>query len=351
MPRSAGSVTGRLRILHAGSDICGIPGLLAEHQRRLGHDARALRFTRSPYGFEGDIDVPYDSSWSKARRLAVRLRTLARYGPRFDVFHLHAYDTILPHMLGAPLLHTVGKTVVVHFHGCEVRQTALVTAPHQVHCGECALRSQCPGAPQMQRKRVAERWADAIICSTPDLLTAVPTAKLVPNPIDTQRWQALPRPTPRNGLVRFVHVPSSPELKGSAQVEAAVDELRRLGYPVELVMATGVPHRDMPEFWAGADVMVDQLNVGWYGVSAIEAMAMGRPAAAYLFPWVAAQHGEPPLIRISKNDIVDVLARTVDQPSWREDMAQQGREYAHRVHDAATVAAQVVDVYRDAAHA
>jgi glycosyltransferase involved in cell wall biosynthesis len=340
---------GRLRILHAGSDVCGIPGLLAEHQRRLGHDARALRFSRHAYGFDGDIDVRYDASWSKARRLAVRLRALARYGPKFDVFHLHAYDNILPRMLGTPLLHSVGKTVVVHFHGCEVKQTALATAPDQVHCGDCALRPECAVEPQLQRRRMAERWADAIIVSTPDLLVAVPTARYVPNPVDLERWREMPR-SPRNGVVRFVHVPSSPLLKGTAHVEAAVAELRRSGYRVELAMATDVPHRDMPALWADADVMIDQLNVGWYGVSAVEAMAMGRPAAAFLYPQLAAQFGEPPLIRISKQDIAEVLARTVDDPSWREAMAEQGREYARSVHDARRVAAQVVDVYREAMH-
>jgi len=340
----------KLRILHAGDDVCGIPSLLAEQQRRLGHDARALRFSRNAYGFDGDIDVAYDRSWSKARRLAVRLGALARQAPRFDVVHLHGYDNILPHVLGTPLLRALGKTVVMHFHGCEVRQAALAGDGEGLYCRECALRADCDLTAQLRRRRVAERWADAILCSTPDLLSAVPTARYIPNPVDMERWPAAPA-SPRNGTLRVVHIPSSPALKGTAHVESAVAELQGRGYPVELVMATGVPHRDVPALWASADVVVDQLNVGWYGVAAIEAMAIGRPAAAYLLPALAAQHGEPPLIRITRDDAAAVLARAVDEPDWREEMARRGREYAHTVHDARRVAEQVVGVYREALHA
>ena len=47
--------------------------------------------------------------------------------------------------------------------------------------------------------------------------------------------------------------------------------------PVELDIVEGVPHDEARERYARADIVVDQLNAGWHGVFALEAMALGKP--------------------------------------------------------------------------
>ncbi|HET7127916.1 MAG TPA: hypothetical protein VFJ93_02430, partial [Gaiellaceae bacterium] len=41
-------------------------------------------------------------------------------------------------------------------------------------------------------------------------------------------------------------------------------------------------HREAFERYRAADIVVDQLNAGWYGVFAIEAMALGKPVVTFL---------------------------------------------------------------------
>jgi glycosyltransferase involved in cell wall biosynthesis len=337
---------GRLRILHAGSDICGVPAALARAQRQLGHDARAMRYAASPFGFDGDLNVAYDSTRSGADRMSVRLRTLARTAPRYDVFHLHAFDSLLPRLLDAPLLRAIGRTVVVHFHGCDIKQTAAATSPQEVHCSHCEVRADCSLADQTRRKRMAERFADHIVVSTPDLLAAVPTARWIPNPVDLGRWPPAVSSAPRNGAFTVAHIPSDPVLKGTRFVVAAVEELQRRGYPVRLRLATNVPHSDMPRMYRDADLYIDQLNFGWYGVAATEAMAMRRPVAAFLFPWVARDFGEPPVIRVDRSSLTDVLAWVMERPALLAVAADSGFEYVQRVHDPRHVAEQLIELYR-----
>ena len=45
---------------------------------------------------------------------------------------------------------------------------------------------------------------------------------------------------------------------------------------IEYRQIVGVPHAEMPEFYAGADIVLDQFTLGSYGVAACEAMASGR---------------------------------------------------------------------------
>ena len=62
--------------------------------------------------------------------------------------------------------------------------------------------------------------------------------------------------------------------------------------PVELDIVEGVPHDEARERYARADIVVDQLNAGWHGVFALEAMALGKPVVAHLKPDVVERSAD-----------------------------------------------------------
>jgi glycosyltransferase involved in cell wall biosynthesis len=74
-----------------------------------------------------------------------------------------------------------------------------------------------------------------------------------------------------------LHAPSSRARKGTEHVIAACEQL-----DCELEIVEGLDHREAFERYRNADVVVDQLNAGWYGVFAIEAMALGKPVVTFL---------------------------------------------------------------------
>ncbi len=80
----------------------------------------------------------------------------------------------------------------------------------------------------------------------------------------------------------MVHAPSNPVVKGSALIRAAVASLSESGVPLELEILEGRRVREVVSALHHADVLVDQVNVGWYGVLAVEAQSMGVPALARL---------------------------------------------------------------------
>ena len=66
--------------------------------------------------------------------------------------------------------------------------------------------------------------------------------------------------------------------------------LRELDVDLEIV--EGLHHDEALERYARADIVVDQLNAGWYGVFAIEAMALGKPVVTYLHDEAVARTEE-----------------------------------------------------------
>ena len=54
------------------------------------------------------------------------------------------------------------------------------------------------------------------------------------------------------------------------------------GLDADLVLVEGLHHDEALERYRDADIVVDQLNAGWYGLFAIECMALGKPVVTYL---------------------------------------------------------------------
>ena len=71
-------------------------------------------------------------------------------------------------------------------------------------------------------------------------------------------------------------------MKGTEHVEAAVSSLEEEGVPLEFELLQGVGHAEVRSALERSAIVVDQLNAGWYGGFAVEAMAIGRPVLAAL---------------------------------------------------------------------
>ena len=80
----------------------------------------------------------------------------------------------------------------------------------------------------------------------------------------------------------IAHAPTNRSVKGTEDAVAAVGQLRDEGVNVELDLIEGVSRADAMERITRADVLVDQLHIGWYGGVAVEGMALGRPVVCFI---------------------------------------------------------------------
>jgi glycosyltransferase involved in cell wall biosynthesis len=171
----------------------------------------------------------------------------------------------------------------------------------------------------------------------------VPDAEVIPPGIDVRAIEAAPPSTRDRAVV--VHAPSSRSRKGTEHVVAACAELG-----IELDIVEGLDHREALARYRAADIVVDQLNAGWYGVFAIEAMALGKPVVTFLHDEAvrrteAAFGVEVPLVRATKETLVEALRPLVESPEERRRIGAASRAYVERVHDADVVADRLIDVY------
>jgi hypothetical protein len=285
--------------------------------RRKGVDARLVVFNTQPAHPEADVDLrlPNGPFW---RRQAKQIAGLARVLPQTDVFHFYFGLTLVPKRIQFPILTAARKRSVFHYVGSDIRGKS----PEELAYG---------------------RRADAEIVGSYDASRWIPEAEVVPPGIDLRAIDPVP---PRaSGPVRVAHAALSRSRKGTELIVAACDELG-----VELDVIENVRHDEVGPRLAQADVVVDQLNSGWYGLFAIEAMAYGKPVLGYIHDEAAARTAEAfgvdvPIVRTTKESLAADLRRLVGSGDERRERGAAARAYVERVHDADAMADRLIAIY------
>jgi glycosyltransferase involved in cell wall biosynthesis len=298
-------------------NFAGIGWTNVQALRRKGIDARLVVFNTQPAHPEADenLHLPRGPAW---RRQAVQFRALAKLLPSTDVFHFYFGLTLVPKRIQFPILKAARKKSVFHFVGSDIRGKS----PDELAYG---------------------RLADAQIVGSYDAARWIPEAEVVPPGIDLSAIEPVP---PRaDGPLRVAHAALSRRRKGTELVVAACDELG-----LDLDVIENVRHNEVGPRLAQADVVVDQLNSGWYGLFAIEAMAYGKPVVAYIHDEAAARTAaafgvDVPIVRTTKETLAADLRPLLESAEERRARGAAGRSYVERVHDADKMADRLIDIY------
>ena len=297
--------------------MAGIPWKNVQALRRRGVEARLVVFKPQPFRpTEFDWNLERPDGFLRAQ--LAQWRAFARLLPRTDVFHFYFGLTLVPRRIQFPLLRAARRKSVFHFLGSDIR-------------GKPPSALAYAGA------------ADARVVGSYDALRWVPDAEVIPPGVDLARYPV----TAGRGAERLlvVHAPSNRARKGTEHVEAAC-----AGLPIDLEVVHGLPHEQAVEVYKRADLVVDQLNAGWYGLFAIEAMALGKPVVTYLHDEAvrrteAAFGVEVPIANATKETLAAVLRRLVDSREERERRARASRAYVEAVHDDEKVADRLLALY------
>ena len=115
-----------------------------------------------------------------------------------------------------------------------------------------------------------------------------------------------------------LHAPSASALKGSAYVDPVLTDLDARGL-IKYQRVQGVPHAELAEMVKNADIVVDQLLLGSYGVFACEAMAAGRVTVGHIAdPVRDLLPTDLPIAEANPDDLSEVIERLVaerDRPA------------------------------------
>jgi len=315
-----------LSILHIGN-IAGVPQELSRAQRKLGLRSDVLSFEQHP--FEYEIDIYYPTKLPRflksirfigtSLRLIEKMSNLLGISTRYDIFHFH-FSSILPFGVDVLAWKALKKRIIIHHHGSDIR-----------YKGELRMYS---------------KFADKIFVSTPDLLEWSSNAEWVPNPISLDKFPYVGvEDKNKSEEINIVHAPSSRAKKGTEYVIEAVNKLKKEGYKINLILVENMPYKKAIECYKKADIVIDQLLIGWYGMVSIECMALGKPVCVYIRDDLESFMPFIPVLNTSPKNIIENIRILIEDEKLRKELGRKGRKYVELMHDAKKVIRKVIDMY------
>lgn len=353
-----------MKVLHLPTSVGQNAWQLAQGEKALGVDSTVLVHDETYMRYPADIRVDLGGASTPMRALRLA-REFMRVRNRYDVFHFNWGTSLLTsrshdlHHLELPFYPRRAKLFVT-YNGCDARQKYPTIARAAVSaCAECG-NTQCEsGALDQSREhgiRKMAAYADHLWAVNPDLLHFLPKDKssFLPYAVGLPGTEPCwPRP---EGALRVVHAPTNRDIKGTRHLLAAVERVNgRHPGAIELTLVEGLSHEEAVRAYAEADLVVDQLLVGWYGAFAVEAMLLGKPVMVRIeeadLPFVPAEMAHDlakSVIHAGPATVEAALAQCVADRSRLLAVARAGHAYARRWHDPVTVASITTARYRAA---
>lgn len=343
-----------LKVLMAPVNISGMPLVLVKGLREIGVDARLLQFGRGDqghaFGYDSDIRVDLNAGPAGQVRFDTVRSTL---DDGYDIFHFWlrtlvsgpGYSGLMG--LDLPFIRLNGRKIVYRFTGMDLRDPEydLEHNPHSPF-----RHGFVAASPEDEPIRQAyidflRCHVDQFVVQDPEMAQYMPDAKIVPRALTLENWEHVG--IAANDVPLIVHGPSNPSVKGTKYILAACERLQEEGLKFELKLITGMAHQEAVEWYRRADIVIDQILIGAYGVLTMEAMALGKPVICYVREDLFEPHfGKLPIINANPDNIGDVIRATVKDFELRKEKGAAGRAFVEKHHDVRKVVPDLKAVYQ-----
>ncbi len=287
---------------------------------------------------------------STPRLLKVTRRAayLASIPSRFSLVHYHGSQVLrgnLHHLLEGPYLAARGVPMLISFGGGDARIVEQARARNPYF-----YREADPARDEQIRAylRSVSRYIRYVATDCEMVEYVAPFFEKVfifRQPLNLRRIAYSPPRLDRPPV--FLHVPTESKVKGTEEIDAAFEALRREGVAFKFKRMRRLTQAEFYRELSACDVYVDELRCGSYGVSAVEAMAAGKPTVTYIRPDLIKEYpADLPLINANPDTILAVLRQAANEHAWRADLSVRSRQYVEKYHDSLVVARDMMDIYR-----
>ena len=334
-----------MRILHGMSNVAGQGTFSVKGLKDIGLDAVLAIWRNNKFGYECDLALNIGRNKLLYPWYALKMFAFGVYAMfHFDVFHFHFGYSLFPYNLDLPLLKKMKKKFVMEFHGSDVRYQLYRERSSGWKDWKMPDRS---GRRIKQLKKIFY-YTDTVILHDEELRKHLVGYKgnivYVPLRADISRFEpSYPLATCNKPII--VHAPTNREVKGSDYIIQAVECLKKK-YDFEFILVENKTQNEAIEIYKKADIIIDQLRAGTYGVFAIESMALGKPVISYISEDMREHFPEElPIINATVDDITDKLEYLLKNGELRNHLGLKGREYVENYHDYRVIAWLLYDIY------
>lgn len=317
-----------MRVLLAPVDIAGQARITAIELEKRGHHARFFDSYSNYLGYEHEAGQEF------------ALKDLPSSLQEYDVFDVFfgQYNAIggrngLPKNL----------KVIHHFCGSDVRQYDIATKSNPFAVVKGKNRSE---KIRLHLKQLSQMTSHCTIMNEemrPHVAPFFENVHILPRMIDLDKY----KPS-YNGhrKVTVVHASTHSEIKGTPDIVKAVNQLKGVE-DFNFWLVAGIRHDKAMELYSKADIVVCELNLGVYGIFALEAMALGKVVITRISDEMRGSYPDDlPIISADPTNIKEVLENALKMtPVQRALFGKRARAYVEKHHSPDVVVPKLLDIY------
>lgn len=335
-----------MRILHAPQNISNQLTYMARALRDLGHESEVWHFGASRFAYPCDRRI--DGAERNQREV---WRHFIDAVECFDVFHFHFGQSFfprgwegMPRLWDVPVLRMLGKKVFVSFWGSDARRRKVVETINP--WGHLFLADNQPNDNRIEKSiDVWRTYANRMFVHSVELLPHVEGSVVVERSFDLQEWSQVD-PANRKRPV-LLHVPSKRAMKGTKLIMEGIDRLKAEGLEFDFHLLENMSHTEVMSTIRDADVVIDQLLVGDFGIISVEAMASNRVSVAFLLDDVKQAYPDVPVYDVNPDTFVDRMRQLIRDRTMRQRLAQAGLPFVKKHFCASVVARHLIGFYEE----
>lgn len=261
-----------------------------------------------------------------------------------DVFHFHFGTSLMPDHSDLPVLKRLGKTILMHHWGSDVRLRSVAAKWNPY----VKVKNGDENFIRRSLERLSE-YIDTCVVSDYELYEYVREyyrkVAVIPQAINLDEYRPA-ADRPKNGKLTVVHAPTSPEIKGTDYIRKAVEELKSR-YDFNFRLVQGVSHEEAKKIYLDADLVVDQLLTGTYGLLSVECMAMGKPVICYISDFMKEKYpAELPLISANPDSFRETMEFLLKNREYLAEVGKNSRKYAEMYHDVDLISPRLLALYQ-----
>lgn len=330
-----------MKVLNGMTEIAGQGIYTVQGLNNNGIYARMAVWRKNPGNYETDIDLNIGYSKLKYPIYSIKMVKFAVGAlKKFDIFHFHFGHSLFPYHLDLPFCSYFNKKIYAEFHGSDIR--FLFNKEDykyfKNHRTKTTIRNKKQIEYLIKHSKGIILHDDELKKHLPD--TNVPVYK-VPLRVDISKFK--PQYSNESKCPVIVHAPSRRSGKGT---EGILNGLKKIKSDFQLILVEGKSQKEAFDIYKKADIIIDQISVGTYGVFAIEGMALGKPVITYIdddmrktFPSTL------PIVSAEFQNLPQIVEELIGDLDKRRYLGLEGRKYVERYHDNNKVTKYLAEIY------
>ncbi len=331
-----------LRIIHGSIEIANQMNTMARGLRKLGFKATTVDYYPNYLASKSDYTLNVQS-FNDINKANIQTKNLAsKIIGENDVFHFHYGSTLTLDYSDLYLLKELGKKVIMQHWGSDVRlySKAVKNSPH------VKLVQPDENRMKMELDFLSRHISHCAVCDY-ELYEYVKdyysNIYLIPQCVDLENLKVQNN---KNNKLLIVHAPTNREIKGTEYILKAINDLQ-LKYDFDFKLIEKMSHEEAMLTYKRADIVIDQLRIGTYGLVSIENMALGKPVISYINEYMLEKYPiELPIITSGVENIKEKIEYLIKNQDILPDIGLKGRRYVEKYHDINKVNLDILEIYK-----